>query len=214
MNRLLTLFALVVLLKVATATIGVDISSASDVPAFQCLKNEGYDFAIIRAWESVGQPDSNGPHSVYNAWEGGMADVDIYVFPCFSCGNGYGQVQSAIKYVQSYNAKFGMVWFDIEGPGTYWGGDQSSNAAFFADMVSGAQALGAHIGIYTSASQWIPIMGGYTGGSGFPLWYAHYDDNPSFSDFSPFGGWTAPAIKQYNGDLSVCGLGIDANWYP
>ena len=28
------------------------------------------------------------------------------------------------------------------------------------------------------------------------LWYAHYDNNPSFSDFSPFGGWSKPAIKQ------------------
>lgn len=24
----------------------------------------------------------------------------------------------------------------------------------------------------------------------------HYDGNPSFSDFSPFGGWSTPAIKQ------------------
>ena len=29
-----------------------------------------------------------------------------------------------------------------------------------------------------------------------PLWYAHYDNNPSFSDFSPFGGWKEPYAKQ------------------
>ena len=29
-----------------------------------------------------------------------------------------------------------------------------------------------------------------------PLWYAHYDNIPSFSDFSSFGGWTTPYAKQ------------------
>ena len=28
--------------------------------------------------------------------------------------------------------------------------------------------------------------------------YVHHDGSPSFKDFSPFGGWTEPAIKQYD----------------
>lgn len=30
-----------------------------------------------------------------------------------------------------------------------------------------------------------------------PLWYAHYDNNPSFSDYPKYalGGWTTPSIK-------------------
>ena len=48
-----------------------------------------------------------------------------------------------------------------------------------------------------SASQWQPIMGSsWTGGSSYPLWYAHYDNNPSFSDFTAFNGWSSPAMKQ------------------
>ena len=27
------------------------------------------------------------------------------------------------------------------------------------------------------------------------LWYPHYDGKPSFEDFTPFGGWTKPAMK-------------------
>jgi len=46
------------------------------------------------------------------------------------------------------------------------------------------------------------------------LWYAHYDGNPSFSDFSPFGGWNHPNMKQYNGGATVCGVGIDQDWHP
>jgi hypothetical protein len=43
---------------------------------------------------------------------------------------------------------------------------------------------------------------------------AHYDNSASFSDFTPFGGWTQPAIKQFVGDAVVCGAGVDKNWYP
>jgi hypothetical protein len=34
--------------------------------------------------------------------------------------------------------------------------------------------------------------------------YAHYDNNPSFSDFSSFGGWSSPHAKQYAGDVTAC----------
>jgi GH25 family lysozyme M1 (1,4-beta-N-acetylmuramidase) len=68
-------------------------------------------------------------------------------------------------------------------------------------------------GIYTSNSQWSPITGGSTQLSKYPLWYPHYDNNPSFSDFVPFGGWSKPAIKQYAGTTSFCGASVDLNYY-
>jgi hypothetical protein len=42
--------------------------------------------------------------------------------------------------------------------------------------------------------------------------YAHYDNNPSFSDFVPFGGWSQPTIKQFAGDQTVCGIDTDLNY--
>lgn len=30
--------------------------------------------------------------------------------------------------------------------------------------------------------------------SSLPLWYPHYDNNPSFSDFQSFGGWSSPML--------------------
>jgi hypothetical protein len=96
----------------------------------------------------------------------------------------------------------------------YWM-SQEANREFFNGLVSKGRSLGVKLGVYTSASQWNPIMGsGFTAGSAFPLWYAHYDNSASFADFRPFGGWSKPAIKQYYGDASICGVGIDKNWYP
>ena len=64
-----------------SAVKGVDVSGATMPDAFRCLRKNGYEYAIIRAWQSNGVPDPNGPHTVYNAWDGGMRDVDVYLFP-------------------------------------------------------------------------------------------------------------------------------------
>merc|ERR1712000_74159 len=222
MSALRIAAAVVVLAMVAPAlaTHGVDVSQATMPDAFKCLKSNGYEFAIIRAFESVGRPDSNAPHTIYNAWDGGMSHVDIYFFPDPKAGNAAGQMASMVNYLKQYKihargnppASYGMCWLDIEGT-QYWG-SQSSNRAFFTDLVNAAKSNGVPLGVYTSESQWGPIMGDWNGGAGLPLWYAHYDGEASFSDFRPFGGWSKPAIKQYRGSTSLCGAGVDENWYP
>ena len=125
----------------------------------------------------------------------------------------------AVSYLKKFNVSngagpnnYGMLWFDIEGT-QYWG-SQSANNAFIKGLLEEARNLHLHVGMYTSASQWDPITGGATYASGYPLWYAHYDGSRSFGDFRPFGGWSKPNIKQFRGDASVCGAGIDENWYP
>lgn len=81
-------------------------------------------------------------------------------------------------------------------------------------LLAEASAQGLAVGIYTSESQWGPITNNSPIGSSYPLWYAHYDGNPSYSDFSPFAGWSSPSIKQFAGTTSVCGASVDQNWYP
>jgi hypothetical protein len=50
----------------------------------------------------------------------------------------------------------------------------SDNRNFFNGLVSEARALGVHLGVYTSQSQWSPIFGDdFHAGSPYPLWYAH-----------------------------------------
>jgi hypothetical protein len=42
--------------------------------------------------------------------------------------------------------------------------------AFLSEAINRALGYGINIGIYTSASQWNPIMGNWAGGARFPLW--------------------------------------------
>jgi GH25 family lysozyme M1 (1,4-beta-N-acetylmuramidase) len=80
-------------------------------------------------------------------------------------------------------------------------------------MVNEGIKLGINLGIYSSASQWKPIMGDSHDFANLPLWYAHYDNNPSYSDFTSFGGWTKPNVKQYMGTTAICSASVDKNYY-
>lgn len=71
---------------------GVDLSQRTYSSSFNCMVNSGYNFAIVRVYQSNGHPDSNGPASINDAWAGGMSYVDGYIFPCYSCGNPAQQV--------------------------------------------------------------------------------------------------------------------------
>ena len=41
----------------AVATRGVDVSAPTYENAWSCLKSSGYDYGIVRAYQSLGQPD-------------------------------------------------------------------------------------------------------------------------------------------------------------
>lgn len=78
-----------------------------------------------------------------------------------------------------------------------------------------ADAAPAGAGVYISTYMHESILGdSCTAGHNLKLWYAHYDNSKSFSDFSPFGGWTSPHMKQYDdGQKSpLCGHVIDRDW--
>lgn len=224
---MLTLFVFLAFLGVALATLGVDVSQGYNKDSWSCLYKNGVRFAIPRVYKSTGAVDPNGASNVNNAHAAGIKYVDGYIFPCYSCGNPEAQMDATISNLANHGimlhsnttilqknvgASVGMLWIDVEGT-SYWSSNTSNNVNFIDRMIKEGQKKGATIGIYTSKSQWTPITGNTSKFSKFDLWYAHYDNSASFSDFSAFGGWNKPAIKQYVGDTSLCGVSIDKNFY-
>lgn len=207
----LTIFLLCLTVPTTLAAVGVDVSQYTSQGSFSCLNQNGYIFAIVRGYCSYGDVDPNVVSNIQNSINGGMQNTDVYLFPCYPCGNPAGQADALVNAISGQG--YGMVWIDIE---TYaWDSNQGNNQNFIAALARELVNQGQSVGIYTSYYNWQSIVGlGWTGVSQFPLWYAHYDDSLSFGDFTPFGGWNSPAIKQYNGDVSYCGAGIDQNYYP
>eukprot|EP01102_Stenamoeba_stenopodia_P022969 TRINITY_DN9769_c0_g1_i1.p1 TRINITY_DN9769_c0_g1~~TRINITY_DN9769_c0_g1_i1.p1 ORF type:complete len:240 (-),score=52.70 TRINITY_DN9769_c0_g1_i1:95-772(-) len=219
----LSLFLLIALwVAPSFQTLGVDMSLAQCHTAtksdWECLVKEGYTFAIIEAWDGGYQFDDTIAQCVADAWAAGMAHVDVYAFLCPNC-DGNSPSSSAVKTLvdklKSANVKFGMLWFDVEQCSGCWN-SASDNAQFLAEAVDEADNLGVKVGIYSSEYEWGATVGSYSGLTKYPLWYAHYDDSPSFND-SPywhFGGWTTPAIKQYwDHGPSACAVSVDVNYY-
>ncbi|TNV75753.1 hypothetical protein FGO68_gene6955 [Halteria grandinella] len=203
---------------VALAMRGVDYSTLQSVETHQCWKNTGLHFAIPRAYKSFGAFDTNGPRNVANARAAGFEYVDIYMFPCRG-KDAASQVADLVN--QMGNSNYGQIWLDIEtneSTGCSWAGHSGdSNCAYVNELISAIKSHGKVPGVYSSYYMWESIMGhplNCGGHNGIPLWYAHYDNSQSFSDFHSFGGWSKPNIKQYAGTTTLCGGGVDFSWYP
>ena len=214
-----SLLLLSLLFAAAFATQGVDFSTALSLSTFQCLKSNGMSFAIPRAYKSYGAFDSNSVNNIINAKSAGIPYVDVYMFPCRG-KSASTQVTELMNGLSSVSSKYGQVWIDVEtNPSTGCSWTQasgSSNCAYLQELVDAISSHGKVPGIYSSYYMWESIMGGAQACSGFgavPLWYAHYDNYASFSDFQSFGGWTKPNIKQYKGDTTLCSAGVDMNFY-
>jgi hypothetical protein len=108
------------------------------------------------------------------------------------------------------------LWLDIEGV-QYWGANTATNRAFYTGLVDACAANKLVCGIYSSESQWVPIFGSAAwsyGSSSLPLWYADYDNTPSFDNWHVFGGWTKPYLKQFSDQGAKCGCSYDLSWGP
>ena len=214
-KTMIALLLVAALLRPTDATLGVDVSQPISTSAFTCLKNSGISFAIVRAFTSGGSVDPSAVATIKAAHAAGIPYVDAYLFPCVSCGNPAGQVTAAISNLRINAVAFGMLWLDIEN--YHWSSNLAANQAFISSMISAGQAAGVKLGIYTSYYNWQSIVGlSWNGGSShlIPLWYAHYDNVKAFSDFLPYGGWSTPSVKQYAGNVNICSVGVDMNWYP
>lgn len=217
MRYTLLLLACLLLIERGCCVLGVDISQLFPTSTFECIKKDGYTFAIARGYCSYGGVDHNAVQSLTNAKNAGLA-THMYMFPCRG-KSATAQVDEMVKAIPA--SLYGTVWIDVEtnpSSGCSWSGhDANSNCEFLTEIVNRVKSHNKPVGIYASAVMWQSIFGSKTachGVSSNELWYAHYDAKPSFADFSEFGGWTKPYMKQFQGTSTLCGAGVDKNYHP
>jgi hypothetical protein len=199
-------------------TIGVDISAALSSSTASCFASNGVSYIVARGYRSSGQVDTACCGSLNAAASASIPTRDAYIFPCPTCSkSALTQVQEMYNALKSGCSWSGKIWLDIEGS-QYWSGSYSTNQAFYSSLVDACKSTvgPSKCGVYSGASQWSALFGSlsFSYGADLPLWYAHYDNLKSFSDFSTFGGWSSPVAKQYQGDVSLCSFGVDMDWAP
>jgi len=205
---------------------GVDYSELVSIDSHSCLLQNGYSFVIPRGYRSIGELDENVCQNLINAQSAGFDTREVYIFPCPTCSSSaQTQMDTLVSHLKSTcpDAWTGRIWLDIEGA-EYWTGSYSSNQAFYESLVDACLSTGYRCGVYSSQYQWSSLFGstsycyGDNSKGDFPVWYSHYDYDPSFDDYYSkysFGCWLDfslnPLAKQYSGTTSVCSASVDLN---
>lgn len=138
--------------------------------------------------------------------------TDVYMFPCRG-KSATAQVDQMMTSIS--NNLYDTVWIHATtnpSTGCDWGKDYEGNCRYLIEMVDRIKSHGKEAGVFSEPAAWEVFMGGWTkctSESSQPIWYTKRDGIPSFTGFSPFGGWTQPTIKTYQTGYYLCSTGIN-----
>ncbi|KAI1730201.1 lysozyme-like protein 5 [Ditylenchus destructor] len=202
---------------------GLDTTAVVSSDSFSCLKNSNpaYTFFLGRLLQSDGSVDNTGVQNIVNARTGGLTEgtylVDGYLSPCVSanqtCKSGSDQAADAINNLNQGGGKIGRGWIQVFAKDN-WPASQTSNQQFITAMANQISAQGAQVGIQTSESDWSTVVGNWTGASQYQLWWAEINGIADYIGFESFGGWTTPAIHQFNANQALpCSVAGNQNWF-
>ncbi|UJR27917.1 hypothetical protein I4U23_009177 [Adineta vaga] len=178
---------LILIVPSVLTTVGVDVSQKVSQEQFECLKDNGYKFIIVRIYRNSGVVDINSAVTIRNARAAGFNHVDGYLLPCLACNDPSQQIFETIDYLKDENVHIDRLWLDVEGE---WQNDTDANIQFVQDLILEIKNSSIKYGICTSKSQWITITNNVSRFSfGSPLWYMQHDRDKSFNRFQSFGGF-------------------------
>lgn len=232
----LALVSITVTTTAIAARYGVDTSVLTTTDTWKCLMTDhNITYAKIRVYRSIGDVDTNCPSTLSSAYEAGIKDLDVYIFPCVSsskystsngitCESPADQVRRSIQHLEDngiqvyrkgdsrkYDDSLPTVyrfWFDIEDedPPKYFDANPTVNQELLAELTAAGEEEKIQLGIYTTKTYWNNIMGNIEGYAIYPLWYPRYDGVNSMDFFAPFADFTEVEIKQTGGDVGYCGV--------
>lgn len=199
------------------STLAVDLSNYSDPltpAAVQALKDAGVELAICQAVDPPAPfPPTKTRAQIQACLEGGL-QVDVYVWLWFDLTE--QDIRNKMLLVADLPIR--QVWLDVEDTAAIKY-DQATCEAKVAAALAVCDGYpgssGDPTGVYSGRWFWADrrYLGNTTAFSDRELWDANYDDVADASvGFVPYGGWTAPRIKQYRGTTSLAGIGgLDLN---
>lgn len=166
----------------------------------QALRDSGYSFLIAGA-----QEPAITRQQLTIAHEGGL-EIEAYTY--FYWDNVEKYIQRTIEACQGIPIK--QLWIDCESA-IY----SFTQAEILVKIHQAVNVLGNMwpIGIYTSPNWWHNVLGNPSDFKDLPLWHAHYDNVPDFTDWPliGYGGWDSIHTKQYSENINVGGVSCDLN---
>jgi len=109
-------------MKVKKGSRGIDVAQKTTKKQWKCLKNAGWDWAVVRGFRSSNKPDAHVATSLKHARDAGFSrrKLGVYLYPCAKCGDAKGQLHRMVKHLKNKGVAnhFSTIWLDIEG--SYW----------------------------------------------------------------------------------------------
>jgi len=171
-----------------------------------------------RGKDASAQVDLIDPNNLFSS------SFDFFYTKPFNDFRKFKRVRELLNLNDTFilNEMFKMVWIYIDSNpsmGCGWSSYSiSSNCEFLKKLVKALESKGKKVGIYSSRDKWTQIFGNEDyckEFANYPVWYSHLDQDPSFNDWNliRFGGWTKPAIKQYDKNIRICECQINSNFF-
>ncbi|EPB79165.1 hypothetical protein ANCCEY_01804, partial [Ancylostoma ceylanicum] len=192
----------------------VDLNQPISESDAWCFKISQYSAVFLRAFAPF-QSDGFESSVCQSIWNAKQADLGVEVFmtptrPSFN--DGAEQFDQLYKGLQGCQINVASVWLQVVSP-VDWMFQPQASVDFINQVIAQANNYGVNIGIYTSQKEWMEITYG-TNDLYAPtrLWYWNVNspgplgETPAnFSDFSAFGPWTSPVVKQFGQGIPICG---------
>uniref|UniRef100_A0A914C0V3 Uncharacterized protein n=1 Tax=Acrobeloides nanus TaxID=290746 RepID=A0A914C0V3_9BILA len=212
----------------ASLASGISFNTTKNItPAkFQCLFNSNVEKFIGKVYNPDGTFDDIGINNLINEYiedydDGNYDIAHIYVTPCLvNCKNGPDfngdeQAKAIVKGLKIYFESY-FMWINIDRTQP-WSADQMKNRAFLTDFINTFFDLNGFVGIMTSNNSWSTIFGAnftVIDKAPFLLWINWNGIRDLTTDFTQFGGWMAPNIHEYAGNVitNSCIPGISVNF--
>ncbi|KAF2428810.1 hypothetical protein EJ08DRAFT_311398 [Tothia fuscella] len=148
---------------------GFDISQAQSTSFWSCMRNNGYNKVLIRAYfqscgSKGGDIDPNFIKSYNAARNAGFKapdEIDAYMFPCTGtqdnakCKSPQSQIDQLLNMFATNNVQIHRIWFDVE-PGNSqcnaWNFAKDKNLEIARQWTAALKKTGLKWGVYANGS--------------------------------------------------------------
>ena len=167
------------------------------LPAMADGQGDGIQLAIVGSWHGL---SANG-YAAHTLDAARHAGLQVATYIALNSMAGADSVARGLKACWDYS-DLCFVALDVEIKGV--------TVDIISDAVSAVSAAKLIPIIYTGGWFWYGKFGDPHDFSHLPLWTSRYDGYADLTvNWKPYGGWEAPAAKQYEGTNHTLGFGND-----
>lgn len=166
---------------------------------------------LVQSLDSARFPQTRTTQQLIGCHAAGIA-CDVYVYPFFA--NGISDCARRLNEAAQAGVPIRRVWLDVEdvdpSQAAWTPSQRIEMLKRWFDTCDQFPAAHRPAGYYGGAWYHVPYLADTVEFSDRPLWAAQYDGIDDTNVFTPFGGWSTLAIKQYRGTSVLGGItGVD-----